>query len=109
MNSIFIFTGLLILILILTDFLYTTLSCNGSGKITSLLNKILQRIVTPKFPKKWLGLIYLLFTLTQWIFLVLLGGFFVFLVSAEMVINAQTKIPVTIIERFITPAMFSLR
>lgn len=108
MNSIFIYAGLLILILVLTDFLYTTLSCNGSGKITSFLNKTLQIFVTAIVTKNWLGLIYLFLTLIQWIFLVLLGGFFVFLGSAEMVVNAQTNVPATIIERlYYTGYVFS--
>lgn len=103
----FIFGGVIITASLL-DFLYTTLSFNGSGKLTSSLNLFLQKTIKPAFTKKWLGLIHLVMNLWLWILLVLLGGFFVFAGSADMVVNAQTKTPATLVERiYYTVFVFS--
>lgn len=53
-------------------------------------------------------MVHLILNLWQWIVLVLAGGFFIFLGSAEMVVNAQSKIPATTIERlYYTGYVFS--
>jgi hypothetical protein len=95
--------GFLILIITFFDFFHTTLSGNGFWYISGTLNEILSRIILSNKNRRFFdysGLIHLLLTTLCWLVLLILGTYLIFISDEEMVINAQTKVPADLLERF---------
>ncbi len=95
--------GFFILIITFFDFFHTTLSGNGFWYISGNLNEILSRIILSHKNRRFFdysGLIHLLLTTLCWLVLLILGTFLIFISGEQMVINAQTKLPAGMIERF---------
>lgn len=110
MHWLFGVLGLLLMAFVLADFLFTTLSCNGSGKITSTGNTWIGRLLVPPNDKTrvWLGVFHLLFTLLTWVSLLLVGGFFVFASMDYFVVNSTTKEVASLPQRaYFTAFVFS--
>ncbi|NJB86329.1 hypothetical protein GGR26_002097 [Lewinella marina] len=110
MDSLFFFGGIGIVAIALTDFIYTTLSCNGSGYLSTGLNRLLGKLLVPHSDgmRNWTGVIHLVASLLMWIILLLAGGFLVYLSDDEMVVRAATKVPATASERaYYTAFVFS--
>ena len=95
--------GFLILIITFFDFFHTTLSGNGFWYISGTLNQILSKIILSYKNRRFFdysGLIHLLLTTLCWLVLLILGTYLIFLSDEEMVVNAQTKLPADLLERF---------
>lgn len=100
--------GILILLIVYTDFFYTTLSGNGDGYLTRTLNRNMQKLmllIRRKGPDsgiiyKFTGLLHLIISMFMWIALLLLGTFLVFNASPEAVVHEATRIPADATERF---------
>lgn len=95
--------GILILIITFFDFFHTTLSGNGFWYISGNLNKFLSRLILANKNKKFFdysGLIHLLLTTLCWLILLIFGTYLIFISDEKMVLNAQTKLPADLIERF---------
>lgn len=102
--------GFLLLGFTLTDFFFTTLSCNGAGGISTSVNTALAKLYTPESDtiRLWAGVIHLLVSLLTWIILLLAAGFLLFAGFVEMVVNAKTGVPANIPERiYFTGYVFS--
>lgn len=103
MEAILIIIGVIILLVTFFDFFHTTLSGNGFWFISDRVNAFLSAIILKNKSKSifdYSGLIHLLGTTFTWLFFLIFGTFIIFLAGEEMVVNANTKIPATIIERF---------
>lgn len=103
MQFLLIGIGLAILVITFLDFFHTTISGQGFGIISGKLNHLIDRIILRNrnyFIFKYSGFIHLLITTLNWLVLVILGTFIIFLSGDNMVLIAQTKVPATIIERF---------
>ncbi|WP_164905220.1 potassium channel family protein [Aequorivita ciconiae] len=103
MQTVLIITGAIILILNFADFFHTTLSGNGFGKISAAVNKGLSVLVLKNKSKtlfKYSGLVHVLATTVVWLLLLLTGIYFINLSGPEMVVNAQTGLPASYLDRF---------
>ena len=95
--------GLAIVLLTFFDFFHTTLSGKGFGWLSGILNRHLNRIILSNQNRKifdYSGMIHLLFTTFVWLSLLFLGTYLVFTSGEEMVMNAETRLPATYVERF---------
>lgn len=102
MNFIFISLGLIVLLFTFVDFFYTTLSCSGSGKLTEILNNRLYIIFKPisnSLMKNWVGLIHIILTIFQWVILIILGSYLIYLSNADMIVDTTSKIPASELDR----------
>ena len=103
MQTVLIVAGLFILILNLADFFHTTLSGNGFGKISAVVNDGLSVLILRSHNKSWFkysGLIHVLVTTSVWLLLLLLGIYLIFISSDKMVVHVETGNPASYIERF---------
>jgi hypothetical protein len=107
MNYIMLISGIVILILITLDFMYTTLSTNGvgliSGPITTSIWRILLWSSRGKGKNKILnfsGVICILTILTVWILFLWLGNTLIFASDPTSILHTQTHVPATIAEKF---------
>lgn len=94
--------GIALIVLTLVDFLYTTLSCNGSGRLSTTVNRALDRVLTSgsQVLRNWSGIIHLLFTLATWVVLLLTGGLLIVSAYPEMVVLPPSGKIADLSERF---------
>jgi hypothetical protein len=110
MNWIYGVLGGLLMAVTVVDFVYTTLSSNGSGKITSWFNSWLGRILVPPSDRTrvWVGAIHLVYTMLVWISLLLVAGFLCYMSQEDWVVNSSSKAPATLPQRaYVTAFVFS--
>lgn len=110
MNWIYGVLGALLMIVTVVDFIYTTLSSNGSGKITSWFNSWMGHFLVPPsdWMRVWLGAIHLVYTMLVWISLLLVAGFLVYMTHEDWVVNSSTKVAATLPQRaYVTAFVFS--
>ncbi|WP_420461126.1 potassium channel family protein [Neolewinella sp.] len=96
--------------LTLTDFFYTTLSCNGSGGMTTLINAGVRQVfhIHTDRGRRWNGAVHLIATLLNWVILLLVAGFLVYAGFDDMVIHSSTQEPATLPQRaYMTGFVFS--
>lgn len=102
MESVLLLSGILILVVTFMDFFHTTLSGQGFGFMTGTLNSLLGKLVRGNrhnFIFKYSGIIHLLITTLFWLMMLILGTLLLYVSSPEMVINSNSKIPATFLER----------
>ncbi|MCP9236248.1 potassium channel family protein [Lewinella sp. JB7] len=110
MDALLVISGSALILITLVDFLFTTLSCNGSGFISTTTNRVLDLLLLPRFKivRDWSGVIHLTGTLLVWVVLLVLGGWLVFSSHPDMVINSTTKLAANAGERaYYTAFVFS--
>lgn len=98
-----IIIGLGIIVFTYLDFFHTTLSGNGFGIFSRIVNQILNRIFIQNRARtifKFSGLTHLLVTTLLWMLLLFIGTYTVFTAGEEMVVNGTTGLPATHPERF---------
>jgi hypothetical protein len=103
MQTVQIAIGLTLIVLIFLDFFHTTLSGNGFGIFSRIVNQILNRLILQNRNRKiflYSGIIHLLVTTFIWLSLLFLGAFIVFTAGEEMVVNGTTGMPATRSEIF---------
>ena len=103
MDWVLTLAGFLLIGVTLTDFFFTTLSCNGSGGITDFVNqRVLGSLLVPRSDsaRVWLGAVHLVVTLATWTVLILIAGFLIYAGFDDMVVNSTTKEPATLEQRF---------
>lgn len=102
MEILLLFIGITILICTFLDFFHTTLSGQGFGWISGKANKLLGRIILKNrntFIFKYSGFLHLLITALFWLLLLFLGSFLIYASSPEMVVNSDSRVPATMLER----------
>ncbi|WP_029035011.1 potassium channel family protein [Salinimicrobium terrae] len=95
--------GLAIILFTYLDFFHTTLSGNGFGYFSRIINQILNRIMIQNRSRKifkFSGISHLLLTTFFWMLLLFIGTYVVFTAGEEMVVNGTTGLPATHPERF---------
>lgn len=95
--------GLLVVTITFLDFFHTTLSGNGFGFLSEVLNRLLNRLIIQNKNRKifiYSGLTHLLMNTAVWLTLHFLGTYIIFTAGDEMVINGATGLPATNSERF---------
>lgn len=95
--------GLAIILFTYLDFFHTTLSGNGFGIFSRIVNQILNRIMIQNRTRtifKFSGITHLLITTFLWMLLLFIGTYIVFSAGEEMVVNSTTGLPATHPERF---------
>lgn len=110
MNTALLIAGLLLLSVSVVDFVFTTLSCNGSGVLSTSLNRGLGKVLRPRSDgmRTWSGVLHLLAALVFWVSLMLLGGYLILLSGPDLVVNATTRVPADLSERaYYTAFVFS--
>jgi hypothetical protein len=103
MQTVQITLGLIIIVLIFLDFFHTTLSGNGFGIFSRIVNQLLNRLILQNRNRKiflYSGIIHLLVTTFMWLSLLFLGAFIIFTAGEEMVVHGTTGLPATKTERF---------
>lgn len=103
MDSLQIFAGVVIIVLVFLDFFHTTLSGNGFGFISRELNRLLNRLIIKNRNRsifRYSRLTHLLVTTFVWLALLFSGTFLIFTAGNEMVVNSTTFLPATASERF---------
>ena len=95
--------GLGIIIFTYLDFFHTTLSGNGFGYFSRIINQLLNRIIIQNRSRKifkYSGITHLLTTTFIWMLMLFLGAYAVYTSGEEMVVNGTTGLPATHPERF---------
>lgn len=95
--------GLAIILFTYLDFFHTTLSGNGFGIFSRIINQILNRIIIQNRTRtifKFSGMTHLLITTFLWMLLLFIGTYAVFSAGEEMVVHSTTGLPATHPERF---------
>lgn len=103
MDSFQILAGLTVIVLGFLDFFHTTLSGNGFGFISRVVNRLLNRLIILNSNRtifKYSGLIHVLVTTFMWLVLLFSGTFLIFTASQDMVLNATNHLPATQVQRF---------
>ncbi len=103
MQIVLIVVGCLILVVTLLDFFHTTLSGNGFGWISAAVNSALSNVILGNKSRlgfRFSGLIHILCTTAVWLFLLLCGIFLIFISGENMVVNVNSQVPATYVERF---------
>lgn len=103
MQTVQIIIGFLLIVLIYLDFFHTTLSGNGFGMFSRVLNQVLNRIILQNRSRKifsYSGIIHLLVTTFLWLAILYLGTFIIYTAGEQMVVDSTTGLPATRIERF---------
>ena len=98
-----IIIGLAIIIFTYLDFFHTTLSGNGFGYFSRIINQILNRIMIQNRSRKifkFSGITHLLLTTFLWMLLLFIGTYTVYSAGEEMVVHGTTGLPATPPERF---------
>lgn len=106
MNYFLFCVGLLLLIITLADVAFTSFSARGAGFLTAFTTKNLWRLcvqlckrLNNNFLLRYAGVLIVCATLLQWIVLLWTSAFIVALSDELSIINAQTKLPATILEK----------
>ncbi len=95
--------GLTIIVFTFLDFFHTTLSGNGFGIFSRIINQLLNRIMIQNRSRtifKYSGMTHLLMTTFLWMLLLFLGVYAVFNAAEEMVVHSSTGLPANHPERF---------
>ena len=103
METIRIVAGLLVIVITFLDFFHTTLSGNGFGFISEVINRLLNRLIIQNKDRGifiYSGLTHLLINTMVWLVLLFLGAFIVFTAGDEMVIHEMSGLPANNYERF---------
>ncbi len=103
MQTIQIALGLFIVVLIFLDFFHTTISGNGFGIFSRIINQLLNRIILQNRNRKiflYSGITHLLVTTFLWLAILFLGVFIIYTADEQMVVHGTTGIPATKVERF---------
>ncbi|MDX1752513.1 MAG: potassium channel family protein [Salinimicrobium sediminis] len=103
MQTVQIAVGVLIIVLIFLDFFHTTLSGNGFGIFSRIINQLLNRLILQNRNRKiftYSGITHLLVTTFLWLAILFLGVFIIYTADEQMVVNGTTGLPATKIERF---------
>ena len=103
MQTVQIALGLLIILLIFLDFFHTTLSGNGFGIFSRIINQLLNRLILQNRNRKiftYSGITHLLVTTFLWLAILFLGVFIIYTADEQMVVNVTTGLPATKAERF---------
>ena len=103
MQQVQIAVGLLIILFTFLDFFHTTLSGNGFGAFSGIVNRLLNRILIQNQNRKifnFSGVTHLLVTTFLWLSLLVAGTYIIFSSGEFMVIDSSTKLPANQIERF---------
>lgn len=103
METVQISLGLILIVLIFLDFFHTTLSGNGFGIFSRIINQLLNRLILQNRKRNiffYSGITHLLVTTIMWLSLLVLGTFIVFTAGEEMVVHGTTGMPATQVERF---------
>ncbi|UZH54811.1 two pore domain potassium channel family protein [Salinimicrobium tongyeongense] len=103
MQTVQIVIGLAIILFTYLDFFHTTLSGNGFGIFSRIINQILNRIMIQNRSRsifKFSGITHLLLTTFLWMLLLFIGTYAVFSAEDSMVVNGTTGVPATVPERF---------
>lgn len=88
--------GLAIILFTYLDFFHTTLSGNGFGIFSRIVNQLLNRIFIQNRARtifKFSGLTHLLVTTFLWVLLLFIGTYIVFSAGDKMVVNSTTGLP----------------
>ena len=91
MNYFLLFSGIAIVLIVLQDFMYTTLSGQGAGFVTTAFNRVVFHTLRPHKGNMLInsfGFLHLIGTLTNWIFLILGGSYLIFLSNPDYVLNS---------------------
>lgn len=103
METLQIAAGLFLIVVTFLDFFHTTLSGNGFGFISRLVNRTLNRIIIQNRSRtifNYSGVTHLLFTTMVWLVLLFVGAYIIFTAGQDMVINADSKLPADYTQRF---------
>lgn len=103
METVQIAIGFIIIVLIFLDFFHTTLSGNGFGIFSRVINQLINRLILQNRNRKiflYSGITHLLVTTFLWLSFLVLGAFIIFTAGEEMVVNQTTGLPATKVERF---------
>jgi hypothetical protein len=110
MEWIWLIAGFLLLGFTLTDFFFTTLSCNGAGGMSTLVNRTTAKLYKSRgsSTRLWAGAIHLIVTLFTWVILLLLAGVMIYVSFEDMVLNSSSKEPADLARRiYFTGFVFS--
>lgn len=102
MNYFLLIAGILIVVVVLQDFMFTTLSGQGSGFITHAFNRFVFHTLRPKKGHVLInsfGFLHLIGTLTNWILLILGGSYLIFLSHPDFVMNSFDNTPADGLDR----------
>lgn len=103
MESFQVIAGVTLILLVFLDFFHTTLSGNGFGFLSHVINRLLNRLIISNKNRrifKYSGLTHVLVTTFLWLSLLFCGAFIIFSASQDMVLNATNHLPATGIQRF---------
>ena len=103
MQTVQIAVGVSIIVLIFLDFFHTTLSGNGFGIFSRIINQLINRLILQNRNRKiftYSGITHLLVTTFLWLGILFLGVFIIYTADEQMVVNGTTGLPATKIERF---------
>lgn len=103
METIRIVIGLFIIVITFLDFFHSTLSGNGFGFISEVLNRLLNRLIIQNRNRAifgYSGITHLMMNTAVWLTLLFCGTYMVFTAGDEMVIKAATGLPANNVERF---------
>lgn len=103
MQEVQIVIGLLIIVFTFLDFFHTTLSGNGFGVLSGLINRTLNRIIIQNQNRKifiFSGMTHLLVTTFIWLSMLIFGTYLIFTSGEYMVIESGTRVPADYSERF---------
>lgn len=99
----YLISGLALLGILLVDIFYTSFSLRGAGIITGPSTRAMWHILArwaPKAIRSQAGMLIMLQTLLQWIVLLWLSHFLIFMSDAGSLVQAQTKAPASVAEKF---------
>ncbi|MGB7784779.1 MAG: ion channel [Salinimicrobium sp.] len=103
MQTLQIAAGFVLIVVIFLDFFHTTLSGNGFGFLSRLVNRILNRIIIQNRSRtifNYSGVTHLLVTTMVWLVLLFVGAYMIFTAGQDMVINESSKLPADYTQRF---------
>ncbi len=107
MNIVLVLLGVLILIVTYADFIYTTLSTSGSGKLSRFLTGSLWKALFLLSGKRgssrllsYAGIVCTVLLLGSWISLIWIGNSLIFCAFPDSIRSTETKQIATIVEKF---------
>lgn len=95
--------GLTLIIVIFLDFFHTTLSGNGFGFLSRILNRTLNRVIIQNRARtifNYSGMTHLLVNTFFWLALLFLGAYTIYTAGEKMVIQESTLLPARYSGRF---------
>ena len=109
MNLILLSVGILLLLLILVDLLYTSFSARGAGYLTRWTTKttwtflvfLSTRLQKTRY-LQYAGLLIICLTLLQWLALIWLANVFIVASDEQSILSAKTNVPAIFLEKVYT-------